>query len=158
MRNLVHELWPLVAVVALTLILALQIPRKALLFRPAPVSPNAPYASFVAYSPEAYARLMQRVRMSWQVRSQGVDPGAGSRVDELGFDEPPPPRAELALPASFSAPPPVSHASAVSAVPLLPPSVADAAPPTALPTPPDDGAEARALRAELTDLPQSLKE
>ena len=158
MRNLVHELWPLVAVVALTLVLALQIPRKALLFRPAPVSAGTPYASFVAYSPEAYARLMQRVRMSWQVRSQGVDPGAGSRVDELGLDEEAPPRAELALPASFSVSSPSSSAPAVAVVSLLPPSVADAAPPATLPVPPDDGAEARALRAELTELPQSLKE
>ena len=40
MKGLFREFWPLFAVVALTLVLALQIPRKALFFQAAEVSPR----------------------------------------------------------------------------------------------------------------------
>ena len=157
MRRLLHELWPLAAVVALTVVLALQIPRKALFFAPQPVRAVTPFASFVEYAPEVYDRLVQQVRMSWQVRAQGVDPGADSRVDELGGEEELPLPAELALPAAF-----VAAAPAVlpmsGAASLRPPSVADDEPPTPVPVAPDDDAEARALRADLIRLPASLQE
>ena len=48
MSRLVRDCWPLVAVVALTAILALQIPRKAIFFTPVPVAASEPFASFVA--------------------------------------------------------------------------------------------------------------
>lgn len=155
MKDFLHRIWPPVAVVAITLVLALQIPRKALFFSANAVAEPAPFASFVEYDAQTYGRIVQKARMSWQVRARGVDPGAGIRVDDLGFDEEPPAPAALPLPRGFSV-----HAAARPAAdapaPLLPPSVADAAPPAAVPVAPDDGAEARALRAELLALPASL--
>ena len=157
MKDLLHESWPLVAVVALTVVLALQIPRRALFFTPVPVRAAKPYASFVSYDRDAYARLEQRVRMSWQVRAQGVDPGAGSHLDEFGLDEDMPPPAEMPLPGDF-----VSRGTSVATkavpAPLLPPSVAETAALRPVSEPPDDDADARALRRELLELPQSLNE
>ena len=157
MRRLLHEFWPLAAVVALTVVLALQIPRKALFFAPAPVHGVTPFASFVEYAPDVYDRLVQRVRMSWQVRAQGIDPGAGARVDEPGGEEEIPLPAELALPDAFLAASPAAL-PVTATVPLRPPSVADAVPPAPVPVAPDDTAEARALRADLVRLPLSLQE
>ena len=157
MRRLLHELWPLAAVVALTMVLALQIPRKALFFAPEPVRGVVPFVSFVEYAPEVYDRLMQRARMSWQVRAQGADPGAASRVDELGGEEELPLPAELLLPDAFAAAAPAALLRAGTAS-LWPPSVADAEPPAPVPGAPDDDAEARALRADLIRLPASLQE
>ena len=110
MRGLLRELWPLFAVVALTTVLALQIPRKALFFAPVPPRRQAPFASFATYGPQAYAQLVQKVRMSWQLRAQGFDATAASRVDELDLveDYPPPPvteeTARSSVPMSSDAP------------------------------------------------------
>lgn len=158
MRGLLRELWPLFAVVALTTVLALQIPRKALFFAPVPPRRQAPFASFATYGPQAYAQLVQKVRMSWQLRAQGFDATAASRVDELDLVEDYPPPPELGLPAGFARRPPAVSAAPASA-PLLPPSVADAAPPRPVARPPDDGDEVRTLlRRELLEIPESLKE
>lgn len=158
MKGLFREFWPLFAVVALTLVLALQIPRKALFFQAAEVSPRTFSASFATYAPEAYAQLLQKVRMSWQLRAQGVDPTAASRVEELDLVEDFPPPEELGLPAGFARHAPTESAAPAPA-PLLPPSVADAAPPQPVLQPPDDAAEVRAaLRRELLEVPPSLKE
>ena len=96
--------------------------------------------------------------MSWQLRAQGFDATAASRVDELDLVEDYPPPPELGLPAGFARRPPAVSAAPASA-PLLPPSVADAAPPRPVARPPDDGDEVRTLlRRELLEIPESLKE
>ena len=93
-----------------------------------------------------------------QLRAQGFDATAASRVDELDLVEDYPPPPELGLPAGFARRPPAVSAAPASA-PLLPPSVADAAPPRPVARPPDDGDEVRTLlRRELLEIPESLKE
>ena len=157
MRDFLRSVWPPVAVVAFTLVLALQIPRKALFFSAEPVAEPVSFASFAEFDANAYGRIVQKVRMSWQVRAQGIDPGAGSRVDDLGFDEAAPEPAALPLPGGFPVHAAVRPAPAAPA-PLQPPSVADAGAPVAVPVAPDDGADARELRRELLALPLSLNE
>lgn len=157
MKRLLHEAWPLAAVVALTAVLALQIPRRALFFEPVSPSESGPAASLVTFDDAAYASVIQKVRMSWQVRG-AVGVSSESRLDDVRGGE-----AELqelpALPLgdefaaawhSGYAPPP--------SVPLLPPTVAWTAGPAPVAQPPDDEAEARARRRELLELPQSLQE
>ena len=155
MNRLLHESWPLVAVVALTTILALQIPRKALFFEPVAARPPEPFASFVVYDAAAYESVVQKVRMSWQMRG-AAGPAFESRVDAFDFAEDAPPRPALGLPRAFtvpwtSAPPPPARAS------LLPPSLADRAPLVPVPAPPDDAAEAHQVREDLLALPDTLR-
>ncbi len=155
MNRLLHESWPLVAVVALTTILALQIPRKALLFEPVAARPPEPFASFVVYDAAAYESVVQKVRMSWQMRG-AAGPAFESRVDAFDFAEDAPPRPALGLPRAFtvpwaSAPPPPARAA------LLPPSLADRAPLVPVPAPPDDAAEAHQVREDLLALPATLR-
>lgn len=156
MKQLLHELWPLAAVVALTVVLALQIPRRALFFEPVPVTETRPAASFVAFDDATYAAVIQKVRMSWQVRGS-VGLSSESRVDDVpGEDESGPVLPAHPLDAVFSAPwRPVSARTPV--VPLLPPTVASTATLEPVATPPDDAAEARQRRLELLDLPPSLQ-
>lgn len=157
MTHPVQELWPLAAVVALASVLALQIPRKALFFAPAQPEPAEVFATFAEYRPEAYAELVQKVRMSWQVRTHAVDPGAESRLDALEFDEEVPPPAALPLPGTFAARAPLPEPN-FARPDLLPPTRADRTAPRPVAAPPDDAAEARALRADLLALPPSLQE
>ena len=154
MKRLLHENWPLVAVVALATILALQIPRKALFFEPVAARPPEPFASFVVYDAAAYEAVVQKVRMSWQMRG-AARPAFESRVDALDLSEDAAPRPPLGLPRAFSVPwtsdpPPPARAS------LLPPSLADRAPLVPVSAPPDDTAEARRIRADLLALPAAL--
>lgn len=154
MSRLLHEGWPLAAVVALTTLLALQIPRKALFFEPAPARAPEPFASFVAYDAAAYEAVVQKVRMSWQLRAR-TGPAFESRVDAFDFTEDAPPPPPMALPRAFSVPwaapvPPPARAA------LLPPSRADRAPLAPVAAPPEDG-EARRLRADLLALPDALR-
>lgn len=155
MRRLFHDSWPLAAVVALTTILALQIPRKAIFFTPVPVSTTRPFASFVTYDAEAYESLMQKVRMSWQMRG-AAETAFESRVDALDFTEDMPEFRPLDLPAEFSAARSAEPAAAAP-VPLLPPSVADRSPLVPLARPADDRVEVKALRDDLLALPESLQ-
>ena len=100
MRDVLHDWWPVAAVTLFTLLLVVQIPRKAI-FPPAPVE-NAvtPFASFVTLDDDAYAAALQRVRMSWQLRSRAQLGGGESRTAAFEFDEPlPAPRAASAAPA-----------------------------------------------------------
>ncbi len=153
MKRLLHELWPLAAVVALTVTLALQIPRKALFFEPEPVAAPAPYATFVTYDAAAYDALHQKVRMAWQMRGP-AGPALESRVDAFVLADETPAFAPLPLPREFAAPWKGTAPAPASAAPLLPPSVADRAALTPVATAPDDAAEAKAaLRADLLALP-----
>ena len=153
MKRLLHELWPLAAVVALTVTLALQIPRKALFFTPEPAAAPAPYATFVTYDATAYEALRQKVRMAWQMRGP-TGPALESRVDAFALVDETPGFAPLPLPREFAAPWTGTATASAPAAPLLPPSVADRAALTPVATAPDDAAEARAaLRADLLALP-----
>ncbi len=155
MRRLFLKAWPLMAVVALTTTLALQIPRKALFFKPVAVDSPKPFASFVSYDAAAYETVVQKARMSWQVR------GARGRtfeshVDAFDFVEDIPPLKSLGLPAEFvSARPPGSEAA--TPVPLLPPTMADTSALVPVVAPPEDGDEARRIRADLLEFPESLQ-
>lgn len=159
MRQFLHAVWPPAAVVALTVVLVLQIPRKALFFSSIPRMETVPFASFVAYDEAAYGALVRKVRMSWQVRSQTVDSRVESGLDAVGREEELLPPAELGLPSGFfagrGAGTPVPSGARAS---LMPPSVADLEPPRPVAVSPDDDAAAKALRADLLVLPESLQE
>ena len=129
MRRFLHAWWPVAAVVLFTVTLVLQIPRKALFFQPRDVEPMEPFVSFVALDDGAYARLVQRIRMSWQIRGRPLAGGiADSRTDAFDFSSPLPPPAYLPLRAvaesssmpSATPPPPPA---------LLPPSFGQELPP-----------------------------
>ncbi len=155
MRRLFLKAWPLMAVVALSTTLALQIPRKALLFEPVAIVSPRPFASFVAYDAAAYEAVVQKARMSWQVR------GARGRtfeshVDAFDFVEELPPLRPLGLPAEFARARPPGTVAAIP-VPLLPPSVADTSALVPVATPPADDGEACRIRADLLELPESLQ-
>lgn len=155
MRRIIHDCWPLAAVFALTTILALQIPRRAIFFAPVPVAPPTSFASFVTYDAATYELIMQKVRMSWQMRN-ATESTFESRGDALDFVGDEPRLSPLGLPPEFSVrrtfesivPPPV---------PLLPPSVADRSALVPVAVPPDDGQETRDLRADLLSIPESLQ-
>lgn len=108
---------------ALTVFLALQIPRKALFphmrkGRPQP----PPSAVYVELSEEEYAKRMKLARMAWQVRAR-----AAGRLDledgtPLAEDPMEPPPLSLDLPAI--PPPPEVSAEPLRAQSLAPPSVA----------------------------------
>lgn len=155
MSRLIRDCWPLVAVVALTAILALQIPRKAIFFTPVPVVESEPFASFVAYDAETYESVLQRVRMSWQIRTAAENPYE-SRVDALDLGEEDLRFPPLGLPAEFSAQR-MAEPISVSRAPLLPPSLANRSALVPVAAPPDDHVELRALRADLLSLPESLQ-
>ena len=122
----------ILVLIAVTVFLALQIPRKALFpheqrgRRPRP----APAAAYVELGEEEYANRMKLARMAWQVRAR-----AAGRLDleddtPLVEEAPPPPPPMLLRP---SAPPPPSVAAEpVAELSLAPPSVA-APPPKELP-------------------------
>ncbi len=121
----------IVVLIALTVFLALQIPRKALFphdkgrrHRPAPA------AAYVELGEEEYANRMKLARMAWQVRAR-----AAGRLD-LEDDTPlaeealPPPPPIFSRPSA--PPPPTVAAEPVAELSLAPPSVA-APPPKELP-------------------------
>ena len=116
MRDVLHDWWPVAAVTLFTLLLVVQIPRKAI-FPPAPVE-NAvtPFASFVMLDDDAYAAALQRVRMSWQLRSRAQLGGGESRTAAFEFDEPLP--APRALPAGTAFAEPYRAPRAASAAPV----------------------------------------
>lgn len=156
MKRCLHEYWPLVAVVLLTVILTLQIPRKALFFVPVPAELPKPFASFVAYDAAAYERVVQQVRMSWQMRGANA-PSFESRGDALDFEEDEPRLESLGLPPEFSARQVSGPVQSLPLPPLLPPSVADRSELVPVAAPPDDRVELKALRADLLSIPESLQ-
>lgn len=155
MRRILHACWPLAAVVAFTAALALQIPRKALFFRAVAQERPAPFASFTEFGAAEYAAIMQKVRMSWQMRSHGAGALAESQIGVLDLGEESQPPEPLELPGSFFAHHALEQPAAPS-VPLSPPSLAPAEELPQL-APPDDTAEALRLRDQLLVLPESLR-
>ena len=153
MRQLLHACWPLMAVMAFTAVLALQIPRKALFFKPAPTVPATPFASFVEFDGAAYSSLMQKVRMSWQMRTQGTGLRTESPLGVLDLVQTPARPEPLALPAAFFEARPVA-ARPAARVPLLPPTLASAVG-GSVQMPADDRA-ARRLRERLLAIPASI--
>ena len=120
----------ILVLIAVTVFLALQIPRKALFphdrgrrHRPAPA------AAYVELGEEEYANRMKLARMAWQVRARAA--GRLDLEDDTPLvEEAPPPPPMLLRP---SAPPPPSVAAEpVAELSLAPPSVA-APPPKELP-------------------------
>lgn len=155
MRRFLHACWPLAAVVAFTAALALQIPRKALFFRPVALERTAPFASFREFSAAEYAAIMQKVRMSWQMRSHGAGAHAESQIGVLDMGEDSPPPEPLELPGSFFARRAIEQPAAPS-VSLAPPSLAPAVELPQL-VPQDVATEAaRRFRDQLLVLPASL--
>lgn len=156
MRQLLHACWPLMAVLAFTAFLALQIPRKALFFAPVETPRVEPFASFVVFDPATAATVMQKVRMSWQMRGQGD--GALTEVplgvlDQIAEVPPPEP---LALPPAFFVAPGVPSVAPRATDALLPPTLAVPREARAWP-PPEDVNGPRLLRERLLALPESLR-
>ena len=123
MRGFLHAWWPVAAVVLFTATLVLQIPRKALFFHPQAVDPVEPFVSFVSLDDDAYAQLVRRIRMAWQMRGRSFAGGiADSRTDAFDFSSPLPPPAYLPLRrGKVSAPLPAPSAPPLQA--LLPVSL-----------------------------------
>lgn len=129
MRRFLHAWWPVAAVVLFTTTLVLQIPRKALFFRPVRVDPAEPFVSFVSLGDDAYERLVRNIRMAWQMRGRPIAGGiVDSRTDAFDFSSPLPPPAYLPL-RGVAASVPVPTASPSPLPDLLPPSLGRDAPP-----------------------------
>ena len=155
MRDIFHEWWPVAAVTLLTLLLVVQIPRKAI-FPPVPEECAVDaFASFVTLDDAAYAAALQSGRMSWQLRARMQLSGGESRTASFAFDEPVPAPRTLPVGAAFSAPYRPPRPPSPAPAPLLPASLARsgveglAAAAAAAARPRDD---------ELLALPDSLQE
>ena len=90
MRRFLHAWWPVAAVVLFTAVLVLQIPRKALFFKPVDFESAEPFVSFVSFNDGEYAQLVRSIRMAWQMRPAHGD-AADSSADTLDFTESLPP-------------------------------------------------------------------
>lgn len=124
MREFLHDWWPVVAVTLFTATLVFQLPRKAI-FPPTPAeSVVEHFASFVELDDDAYAAVLRRVRMSWQMRARMQLGGGESRTAAFDFDEPPPPPLSLREGAEFSVRYRAPRAAPSAAAPLLPPTLA----------------------------------
>lgn len=155
MNRWLHDYWPVAVVTLFTTLLVLQIPRKALF--PSADDASAPveaFASFVEYEDDAYDALVQKVRMSWQVRTRNLPGGEESRTGAFDFNEPLPPPSLLPLPTVLADTPAADAALRPMEKQLFPPSralsgtegLASASEPK----------EPQRLRAELLELPDSL--
>lgn len=136
MKRLFHVWWQPFAVACFTVFLALQVPRKALFFAPARETPAAPFVELVAPDDAAYAAMVRRARMSWQMRGN-AGAVAGSRADAFDFAEPLPPPAYLPPPAPARVPPARPRAPAAAPADLAPPSAARETPGPPAVAPPD---------------------
>ena len=132
MRRFLHAWWPVAAVVLFTTVLVLQIPRKALFFKPVNFESAEPFVSFVSFGDEEYAQLVRNIRMAWQMRPIHGDT-ADSSADTLDFTESLPPTeylplrnvSEAASPPAFKVPPSSLMPSSLGLkVPPVPPSAA----------------------------------
>ena len=129
MRRFLHAWWPVAAVVLFTATLVLQIPRKALFFHPGAVDRVEPFVSFISLDDGAYAQLLRRIRMAWQMRGRSLAGSvADSRTDAIDLSSPSPPPAYLPLRGvASSASVPAPSLPRPSA--LLPPSLGRETPP-----------------------------
>ncbi len=124
MREFAHKWWPVAAVTLFTMLLVLQIPRKAI-FPPTPAEIKIePFASFVELDDDAYAAVIQNVRMSWQMRARTQLSGGESRTTAFDFDEPVPPPRYLPIDGRFSSPYHAPRAVQRDQEPLFPSSFA----------------------------------
>ena len=129
MKDFLHAWWPVAAVVLFTVTLVLQIPRKALFFHPRAVDPVEPFVSFVSLDGDAYAQLVRRIRMAWQIRGRSFAGGiADSRTDAFDFSSPLPPPVYLP-PRRRAASAPLPTISAPPLPALLPASLGRETPP-----------------------------
>lgn len=123
MRDFFHEWWPVAAVTLFTLLLVLQIPRKAI-FPPVQADRAVePFASFVTLDDDAYAAL-QSGHMSWQLRARTRFSGGESRTAAFDFGEPIPAPRTLPVGDAFSAPYRVPNPAPAEPPRLLPASLA----------------------------------
>jgi len=124
MRDVLHEWWPVAAVALFTLLLAVQIPRKAI-FPPMPEeSAVEAFASFVTLDGDAYEAALQSGRMSWQMRARAQFSGGESRTAAFEFDDPVPAPRTLPVGAEFAAPYRAPRLAPPASAPLLPASLA----------------------------------
>ena len=117
---------------ALIAVFGLQIPRKALFFRPAKVVPAVARAAFVTLDDAAYIRLMRQVRTAeLSAMPQGWNEGSvslGAGMVALEDKAPLPP--ELHLPDAFAyAHVPLPPSLSLPLPPLQPPSLSLSLPP-----------------------------
>ena len=115
------------AFAALIAVFGLQIPGKALFFRPAKAVPAVARAAFVKLDDSAYIRLMRQARTAGlSAMPQGWNEGSvslGAGMVALEDSQPPPP--ELHLPDAFAyAHVPLPPSLLPSLPPLQPPSLA----------------------------------
>ncbi len=82
MSGFIHNYWQYIFVVICVVLLGLEIPRKAIFFKPLPEQTVSPFASYVTFDENTYAELMKRIQVSWKVR-QGTIAG---RVTDIGGD------------------------------------------------------------------------
>ena len=124
MRDFIHDWWPVAAVTLFTAMLVLQLPRKVI-FPPDPVeSAVEPFASFVELGDSAYAAVLRRVRMSWEMRARMQLGGGESRTAAFDFDEPTPPPLSLREDGGFASGYCAPRAARPSPAPLFPPTLA----------------------------------
>lgn len=124
MRNFAHDWWPVAAVTLFTAMLVLQLPRKAIFPPSPPESAVEPFASFVELDEAAYAAVLRRVRMSWEMRARTQMSGGESRTAAFDFDAPEPPPLSLGMGAEFSADYRAPRIAPPPPAPLLPPTLA----------------------------------
>lgn len=122
MKRLLHDGWPVLAVLLFAAFLAAQIPVASLTAKPSEEPPPAPAAAFVTFDDRAYARVVRRLRMSWQVGGRTLLSGrSDSRTGVFDFSAPLPP------PSFLPAPPltdyPLPDPATVESSALLPPTL-----------------------------------
>ena len=157
MKKMFHNYWQVVVVAFFTIVLALQIPRRALLFAPQKYARPAVYASFITIEPQVYSNMIDKVRMSWQQRARSVGRGLDSRVGEFDFEDPLPPPEYLARQSKAARlPTSIDVETFVPSAALLPPTMAY--PHGTLLTAPEVKPAVDARMSDLLEWPDSLKE
>lgn len=79
LKSFVRELWPAAATVSGAVLIACELPRKAIFQERLETARPAPWASFVSFDEAQCAALLANARASWQVRA------AALRHDTTGY-------------------------------------------------------------------------